>query len=458
MTKLLPPAHDVAAEAAVVSACLLSPEALDEVCGDLRPDHFYLSQNRLIFAAALRLHTAGTPVDLVVIATELRQEGRLEQIGGTPYLQEIVNATPFVAHVAAYAEIIIRKWRTRELVRNCQLTAANALTEDIDQLIDAHEQAISNLGAAREKEQPELVAIPAKEAVRVATEAKRAGREISGYSTGFIDLDKLINGLSPGDLYVIAGRPGMGKTTLVLNIAANLANVSKGQASAFFSLEMPKVQLSARLIASDGRVPLSEVRSGNFSGENWNNFLDAADRISKIPLYLDAQPALKLSELKAKTRRIKSELKRRGLRLSVVAIDYLQIMGTDTRYKGNREQEISELSRGLKQFAKEQEVPVIALSQLNRSVETRNGKDKRPNLSDTRDSGAIEQDSDLVGFVYRDEYYFQDSKDKGVAELIVAKQRNGRTGTVRLAFEGEYTRFSNLASTEIGDEIENTQF
>jgi replicative DNA helicase len=275
-------------------------------------------------------------------------------------------------------------------------------------------------------------------------------------------------GLHPGDLYIVAGRPGMGKTSFVLNMAVNVARPKRvevtdgevlddapveepGHGVAFFSLEMPREQLASRLLASEARVDVSRLRSGDIRREDWNKLTEAAARLSRLPLWLDDTPALTLLDLRAKIRRLQAELKRSdgpaAKGLGLVAVDYLQLM-QGRRDAGSREQEISELSRGLKQLSKEMSVPVLALSQLNRGVETRGTKDKRPQLSDLRESGAIEQDADTIMFIYRDDYYFKDSPDKGAAEIIVAKQRNGPTGSVKTKFTNEYTRFDNLAPEE----------
>jgi replicative DNA helicase len=270
--------------------------------------------------------------------------------------------------------------------------------------------------------------------------------------------------MHPGDLYIVAGRPGMGKTSFVLNVAANVSAtklVSSGErgaapvevggdAVAFFSLEMPREQLAARMLSSEARVNMADLRSGQVSSDDWNKLTEAAARMGRLPLWLDDTPAISILDLRAKLRRLQAELRKHPdgpKKLGLVAIDYLQLM-SGRKGVTSREQEISEISRGLKQLAKEMGVPVMALSQLNRSVETRNTKDKRPQLSDLRESGAIEQDADAIFFIYRDEYYFEDSPDKGQAEVIVAKQRNGPTGTVKVKFTPHYTRFDNLASDD----------
>lgn len=457
----------------MLSAVLLSGEAFDQACEMLEPEHFYSDANRRIFEAVVDLNEQGHPVDIVSVAAWLRDRDRLQQVGGTPYLVQLSDATPAVAHVESHARLVREKWRVRQVIATCQQFAAEGYGEctDAQSYVDRAEQAIFDIARV-----PEATAVrPVKEAIHgafdiLAAAAKR-GEAITGVPTGFVRLDKKIAGLHKGDLYIVAGRPGMGKTAFVLNIALNVARPRRinaaepddpygagdveepGHAVAFFSLEMPREQLASRLLASEAQVDASRIRSGAIRTEDWNKLTDAAARIGRLPVWLDDTPAITLLDLRAKIRRLKAEVERgsgdqpAAKDLGLVVIDYLQLM-QGRRDAGSREQEISELSRGLKQLAKEMQVPVIALSQLNRSVETRATKDKRPQLSDLRESGAIEQDADTIVFIYRDEYYNPDSPDKGVAEIIVAKQRNGPTGKVKTRFAAEYTRFDNLAEED----------
>jgi replicative DNA helicase len=463
------PPNDLDAEAAVLSATLLSAEAFDRVQEVLLPEHFYADANRRIFEAVLDLQSTGKPVDLVSVAGWLRDRERLAQVGGTPYLAQLADATPAVAHVA---RVIREKWRLRQTIATCQQYAALGYSEagDVQVFVDQVEQAVFDI--ARIPEGSTIV--PVKDAIhgafQILAEAARRGGAITGTPTGFTRLDRQIAGLHPGDLYIVAGRPGMGKTSLVLNMAVNVAMPRRralddsddpyaeaeveepGDGVAFFSLEMPREQLASRLLAVEARVDVARIRSGDMRREDWNKLTDAAARLGRLPIWLDDTPALTLLDLRAKIRRLQADLKRvdgaGGVKkLGLVAVDYLQLM-QGRRDAPSREQEISELSRGLKQLAKEMQVPVLALSQLNRSVETRATKDKRPQLSDLRESGAIEQDADTIVFIYRDEYYFRDSPDRGIAELIIAKQRNGPTGSVKVKFTSEYTRFDNLAEGE----------
>jgi replicative DNA helicase len=467
------PPHDLDAEASVLSAVLLSTEAFDEVSDLLLAEHFYSDANRRIFECITELQSAGRPVDVVTVATWLRDHERLQQVGGTPYLAQLTDSIPAVAHVNAHARVVREKWRVRKLIATCQRFAAEGYSGvgEVQEFIDEAEQAVFDIARV-----PETTAVrPVREAIHGAFDilvaASKRGEGITGVPTGFDRLDRKCAGLHKGDLYIVAGRPGMGKTAFVLNIAVNVASPRRVKGSdpndplgsgdveqpgwgvGFFSLEMPREQLASRLLAVEARVDVSRLRSGNIKHEDWNKLTDAAARIGRLPIWLDDTPALGLLDLRAKIRRLKADISRKSgdgpdaQDLGLVVIDYLQLM-QGRRDAASREQEISELSRGLKQLAKEMSVPVIALSQLNRSVETRTTKDKRPQLSDLRESGAIEQDADAIMFIYRDEYYFQESPDRGIAEIILAKQRNGPTGTVKVRFTPEFTRFDNLASED----------
>jgi replicative DNA helicase len=461
------PPSDLDAEAAVLSAVMLSGEAFDVVQELLSPEHFYSEANRRVFEAVQELTAASRPVDVVSVAGWLRDRGRLDQIGGSPYLAQLVDATPAVAHVEEHARAIREKWRLRSLIATCQRFAAEGYGDcgDVQSFVDSAEQSIFELARAPESSSVVTVRDAVHAAFRILSEARQRGGGITGFETGFAELDKRTSGLHKGDLYIVAGRPGMGKTSFVLNLAVNVAAPRRvaspddpygrtvevpGAGVAFFSLEMPREQLAARMLASEARVDMASIRSGQVHAEDWNKLTEAAARIGRLPMWLDDTPAISIMDLRAKIRRLQAELKKSAQgpkELGLVAIDYLQLM-SGRKGVSSREQEISEISRGLKQLAKEMSVPVMALSQLNRSVETRTTKDKRPQLSDLRESGAIEQDADAIMFIYRDEYYFADSPDKGIAEVIVAKQRNGPTGTCKVKFTQQYTRFDNLAHDE----------
>jgi replicative DNA helicase len=461
----VPPA-DLDAEAAVLSSILLSSDAFDTVQEILEPEHFYADSNRRVYETIIELAQKGRAIDTVSVAGHLRDRGRLDQVGGTPYLAQLVDATPAVAHVENHARTIREKWRLRSLIATCQRFASEGYGDcgEVQEFVDEAEQSIFELARVKSESQVVPVKDAIQQAFTILQAAQQRGGSVTGFSSGFTELDRRTSGMHPGDLYIVAGRPGMGKTSFVLNVAANVASSKlvpsgergaghiekSGDGVAFFSLEMPREQLAARLLSSEARVNMASLRSGQVNSDDWNKLTEAAARLSRVPLWLDDTPAISILDLRAKLRRLQAELRRHPdgpKEVGLVAIDYLQLM-SGRKGVNSREQEISEISRGLKQLAKEMRVPVMALSQLNRSVETRGTKDKRPQLSDLRESGAIEQDADAIFFIYRDEYYFEDSPDKGQAEVIVAKQRNGPTGTVKVKFTQQFTRFDNLASDD----------
>jgi len=467
------PPHDLDAEAAVLSAVMLERDALDRVLEILETQHFYSEANGLIYAATQQLALTGTPIDIVSVASYLRDREQLPRVGGAAYLAQVADATPAVAHVDAHARTVREKWRVRQLIASCQRIAAEGYGDVgvVQEFIDGAEQAVYELARTQEGSNTVRINDVLKVAFEAINKAAERGDRITGVSTGYDKLDAKLAGLHDGDLTIIAARPGMGKTAFVLNLAVNVASprsVSSpgpsddgygasterqepGYGVAVFSLEMPREQLATRMVCSEGRVDLGKLRQGFLQPDDWRRLTEGASYLSALPIWIDDSPALGLLELRAKVRRIQAEYNRPGVdggegqRMGLVVIDYLQLMSGRVGAQ-SREQEISEISRGLKRLAKELRVPVIALSQLNRGVETRAGKDKRPMLSDLRESGAIEQDADNIIFIYRDEYYNSESTDaKGIAELIVAKQRNGPTGKVMTRFTASCTRFDNLA-------------
>ena len=468
------PPHDLDAEAAVLSACMLDRDALDRVLEILDPEYFYSDANRLIFEACTKLSLQGTPIDIVSVASWLRSREQIQRIGGAAYLGQLVDSTPAIANVATHARVVKEKWRLRRVIAVCQKFASQGYADVgvAQEFIDSAEQELYDIART-----PETTTVhPLKDVLtttfqQISAAAERGDR-ITGVPSRFLDLDRKTAGLHPGDLMIVAARPGMGKTAFVLNLAVNVASPQQvtvpgptdegygresekpGYGVAFFSLEMPKEQVAARMVCAEARVDLGRLRQGYLSSEDWANLTSAASVLANLPIWIDDTPALGILELRAKVRRLQAEYSRQHAPdegapgIGLVAVDYLQLM-QGRRDAHSREQEISEISRGLKQLAKELHVPVIALSQLNRGVETRAGKDKRPMLSDLRESGAIEQDADCIVFIYRDEYYNPEStNEKGIAELIVAKQRNGPTGKVRVRFMPSYTRFENLAPGE----------
>jgi replicative DNA helicase len=472
------PPHDLDAEAAVISAVLLEREALDKVLENLKAEHFYSEANRRIYEAAIELSTKGTPIDVVSVAGALRDRERLAQIGGSAYLAQLVDSVPSVAHVETYARMVKEKWRVRQLIATCQRVAAEGYGDvgEVQSFIDGAEQSIYEIARTPEASSVQRIEPIIRAVFEQITELARRGERITGTPTGFERLDGKTAGLHDGELTIVAARPGMGKTSFVLNIAVNVASprtiadaptdsddVRVGEAReepgvgvAVFSLEMPREQLASRMVCAEGRVDVGKMRQGFLQDRDWNNLTQAASFLYRLPIWIDDTPSLGVLELRAKVRRLLAEYDRpgpdggRGRRLGLVIIDYLQLMSGSPN-ASSREQEISEISRGLKRLSKELRVPVIALSQLNRAVETRGAKDKRPQLSDLRESGAIEQDADNIVFIYRDDYYEADAEARGIAELIVAKQRNGPTGKVKVRFNAAYTRFDNLAPGEYDD-------
>lgn len=468
------PPHDLDAEAAVLSAVMIDSASLDKVLEFLKPEDFYSEAHRRIFEACVELKRVGKPVDVVQVGTWLKDRERIAQVGGMGYLTEVLNAAPAVANIAAYGYTIREKARIRTLIATCQRVAAEGYLDygEAQSFIDQAEQAVYEIARTPESSSVEQLRVVMRRAFKQLQEAAARGDRITGMATGFSRYDELTAGLHDGDLTIVAARPGMGKTSFVLNVAANVAQPrgreltndpntrweDPGHGVVVFSLEMPREQLANRMICSEGRVDVGKVRRGFLSQGDWSKLTQAASLLGQLPIWIDDSSALSLLELRAKVRRLQAEYDepgkdgRPGKRIGVVIIDYLQLM-KGRENAASREQEISEISRGLKGLAKELKLSVIALSQLNRAVETRSEKSKRPQLSDLRESGAIEQDADNICFIYRDDYYNKEaSTEPNVAELIIAKQRNGPTGTAKVRFDKEYTRFDNLAPGEYQDE------
>jgi len=469
------PPHDLEAEAAVLSAAMLDPSAMDKIT-DLKPEFFYSEAHRRIFEACVELKAASQPVDVLQVQSWLRDRQRLAQIGGAGYLTEILDAAPVVANVAAYGRTIHEKHRIRQVILACQRVSAQGYVDygEAQAFIDGAEQSIYNIARTSGKQSVEKLIEVMKKSFKRLNDAVARGDRITGVPTGFDRYDRMTAGLHEGDLSIIAARPGMGKTSFVLNLAANVASPKnrelegdanqrwedQGVGVVVFSLEMPREQLANRMVCSEARVDVSKMRTGFLSPQDWSKLTQAASFLGGLPIWIDDSPGLSIIELRAKVRRLQAEFDtrdeegRKVRKIGAVIIDYLQLMkGRDG--VASREQEISEISRGLKGLAKELEVPVLALSQLNRAVETRSEKSKRPLISDLRESGAIEQDADNIVFIYRDDYYNrEDSAEPNIAELIIAKQRNGPTGTAKVRFDKQWTRFDNLAEGEYEDQPE----
>jgi replicative DNA helicase len=432
------PPQNLEAEQSILGGILLDNVAINSVLEILVTDDFYSEAHRKIFTAILDLSEKSEPSDLITLSSILRDKKQLEGIGGESYLASLVDTVPSAANISYYSKIVKEKSILRKLIGAATeiLNKSYDSNSDIDSVLDESEHTIFEI--SENKVKPTFY--PIKEIIKDSFKTIESLYErkalITGVSTGYKKVDEITSGFQNSDLIIIAGRPSMGKTALAINIA-QYASIENETPVAIFSLEMSKEQLAFRLLASEARVDSQRLRKGFVGEVDWPKLTTAAGRLSEAPIYIDDTPAISVLEMKAKARRLKAE---KGLGL--VILDYLQLM----RGRGpSREQEISEISRSLKSLAKELEVPVVALSQLNRQVEARS--DRRPQLADLRESGAIEQDADVIMFIYRDEVYnkSEDNPEKGLAEIIVGKQRNGPTGLVKLSFLKEYTRFENLA-------------
>lgn len=439
------PPNSLEAERAVLGGVLLSNASLNTVIEMIGDDDFYSEAHREIFRSMIELFGRGEPLDTVTIRSALATKNKLQAVGGDDYLLSLTNTIPTIANIESHARIVREKSVVRRLILACHEVAATGYGDygEVERYLDTAEKAVFDVAKERVRHPYEHIKQVVMRTFQEITLAAERKERITGLPTGFDRLDHMTAGMHPGDLIIIAGRPGMGKTSFALNVGVN-ACMAKRLPVAVFSLEMPKEQLARRMLCSEARVDAGRLRTGRLTREDWPPLANAAGLLSELPIWIDDAPGITLMELRAKARRMKSESG-----LGLIIIDYLQLMRAGVR-TDSREQEISEISRSLKGLAKELGIPIIALSQLNRGVETRGTKDKRPQLSDLRESGAIEQDADTIMFIYRDEVYNRESMDRGVAEIIIGKQRSGPTGTVRCAFFNAYTRFDNLADDSYG--------
>jgi replicative DNA helicase len=429
------PPHNLEAEMSVLGSMLLSAEAVEIALKDLNPDDFSRAGHATIFDAVGHLANRGEPVDAITVADRLESTGDLERIGGKPYLLDITNTVPTAANVRYYAEIVRRTSTLRRLIRAGTHVAqlGYEAPDDLDAVVEQAEKAVFDVTQARiESNFSELRSL-IKGSFSDLKRLSEAQEHVTGVPTGFRDLDNILWGLQRSDLVILAARPSVGKTALALNIAVNAAR--KGHPVALFSLEMSAPQLTLRMLCSEARVNAQKMRTARLAAEDWAALVNAVSSLEQTPIYVDDTPSASLIEIRAKARRLLRD-KPTGL----IIVDYLQLMAPQGRRGENRQVEIAEMSRGLKILAKELNVPVLALSQLSRAVEQR--QDKRPMLSDLRESGAIEQDADVVMFIHRDN---QDPEWKGEAEIIVAKHRNGPTSSCRLSFIDTFTKFGNMA-------------
>ncbi len=431
------PPHSIEAEQSVLGALLLDKEAINTAIEHLRPDDFYKEANREIYEAVLVLNNRNEPVDLITLSEELKRRTTLESIGGINYLANLSSSIATTANTKYYCDIVEEKSILRRLIGSSNeiMGLAYDNSESVNTIIEKAEKNIFDItqGAHRKSFFP-INEVLLKSFAQIEERAANKG-QLTGITTGYADLDLKLSGLQKSDLILLAARPSMGKTALGVNIATNASLKGKGKV-AIFSLEMSKEQLVQRIISSTAHVDLQKIISGNLVDDEWIQIVNSMAPLSKMDIYIDDTAGISMMEMKAKCRRLKVE---KGLDL--VVVDYLQLMQMDGKTE-NRQQEISSISRGLKALAKEMECPVIALSQLSRAPELRS--DHRPILSDLRESGAIEQDADVVMFLYRDEYYDKESEQKNIAELIIAKHRNGPTGQIELVFKQEFTKFLNM--------------
>jgi replicative DNA helicase len=441
----LPP-HSIEAEQSLIGGLLLDNDAWERVADIVAAEDFYRDDHRRIFRHITALIQQGKPADIVTVHESLQKSGEDEAAGGIAYLAELANQTPSAANVRRYAEIIRERAILRKLISVADEIAASALApmgRDAKTILDEAEAKIFEIAEAGARAVTGFVSIGTalKQVVDRVQELydRNASDDVTGVPTGYLDLDEKTAGLQPSDLIIVAGRPAMGKTTFALNIAEHVALHQKLPV-AIFSMEMPATQLAMRFLASVGRIDLQKLRRGKLTDDDWARLSAAMGKLYDAPIFIDETGGLNPIDLRARARRLARQF---GGRLGLVVIDYLQLM-VGAKESDNRANELSEISRSVKTLAKELNTPIIALSQLNRSLEQR--PNKRPVMSDLRESGAIEQDADIIMFIYRDEVHHPDSPDKGTAEIIIAKHRNGPTGTIRLAFFGEYTRFENYSS------------
>ncbi len=445
------PPNSVEAEQAVLGGLMLNERAWDQIADKLVEEDFYRHDHRLIFRAIGTLAGDQQPCDAVTLGEYFDRHGLSEQVGGSSYVIELASTTPSAANIAAYAEIVREKSVLRQLIDVGTQIANDGFQPEgraSRELLESAEKSVFEIAEAGARGKKQFVAIKSavKDAFRVLQERYENKGEVTGVPTGFRDFDARTTGLQPSDLIILAARPSMGKTALALNMAEYAALKTK-RAVAVFSMEMSASQLAFRLISSLGRINAQSLRTGQLEDEDWSRVSHAITLLAEAKIFIDDTPALSPTELRSRARR----LAREHGGLSLIVIDYLQLMQVPGN-KENRATEIAEISRSLKALAKELNCPVIALSQLNRSLEQRT--DKRPVMSDLRESGGIEQDADVIVFIYRDDYYNQDSPDKGLAEIIIGKQRNGPTGMLKLVFNGQYTRFDNYASESYSGSFE----
>jgi replicative DNA helicase len=444
VARLRLPPHSVEAEQSVLGGLLLDNLSWDRAADLVTDSDFYRHEHRMIYTAIAGLVGANKPADVITVFEQLQSLGKASDCGGLMYLNALAQSVPSAANLRRYAEIVRERAILRKLIAasdEIATTAFNPQGRAVTQILDEAESKIFKIGEEGSRQRSGFQSIDKLVIAlvdRVNELHDNGAEEVTGVRTGFYDLDRMTSGLQKGDLIVLAARPSMGKTAFAINMAEHIA-VAEGLPVLVFSMEMGAAQLALRMVGSIGRIDQTHLRTGALKNDEWERLAEAVDKLGKASIFIDETPALNSAELRARARRMARQFGKLGL----VVVDYLQLMSGSSSSEENRATEIGEISRGLKALAKELQCPVIALSQLNRSVESRN--DKRPMMSDLRESGAIEQDADVIMFIYRDDYYNKDSKEPGVAEIVIGKQRNGPVGTVKLMFLKPLTKFDNLA-------------
>jgi replicative DNA helicase len=429
------PPQSVESEESVLGAILLSEDAANEVMDKLEPEDFYRPAHQAIFRAMRLLYNGNQAIDAITVSEELRRTGELDRIGGISAITRLLDIVPSASNVDYYAGIVEEHSQRRSLIKaGSSITdMAMRLDDEIHLVIDRAEQTVLGVAGRKVKDSMQPIGPIFFSTLEELEELEARGSDISGLSTGFRDLDRKLTGLHPANLVIIAARPAMGKSALTLNIATNVA--LEGKPVAIFSLEMGKEEVATRMLCSTARIDSMKLRSGQLGEAVWPRLTDAAGKLYNAPVFVDDSPVVTVTDIRAKCRRL-----RRAHGLGLIVVDYIQLMQGSLRE--NRQQEIAEISRSLKNLARELEVPILAVSQLNRNLESR--EDKRPRLGDLRESGSLEQDADIVMFIYRDEYYNEGSDERGIAEVVVAKHRAGSVGTVKMTFMPEFTKFSDL--------------
>ncbi|WP_430789591.1 replicative DNA helicase [Virgibacillus flavescens] len=432
------PPHNIEAEQAVIGAIFLEPEAFSSASELLLPEDFYRASHQRIYETMMKLSDKGEPIDLVTVTTSLSNAKTLDEIGGVSYLTDIAGSVPTAANISYYSKIVEEKSVLRRLIRTATdiVTTSFSKEDEIDDVLNEAEKSILEVSHRKNSGAFKAIKDVLIDVYDNIETLHHQDADLTGVPSGFRDLDRLTSGFQPNDLIIIAARPSVGKTAFALNIAQNVA-INTDENVAIFSLEMGADQLVSRMLCAEGNIDAQRLRTGNLQAEDWSKLTMAMGSLSNAGIYIDDSPGIRVSEIRSKCRRLKQE---NGL--GMIVIDYLQLIQGSANSKDNRQQEVSEISRSLKGLARELKVPLIALSQLSRGVESR--QDKRPMMSDLRESGSIEQDADIVGFLYRDDYYDAESEKQNIIEIIISKQRNGPVGNVELAFVKEYNKFVDL--------------